>query len=130
MTPTARSLALLARDGWLCAPVERWLPYANVRKDLWGFGDVLACHPRDGLFLIVQSTSADHVAHRLAKARGRPELALWLKAGGAFQVHGWAKRDGRWRCRVVEVRAWDLQPVEVQSLPRRRRRGRQRLLFE
>lgn len=124
MTPTARSLALLRRSGYLPAVVERWLPGANVRADLWHFGDVLAVHPARGEFLIVQATTAAHAAARLTKARARPELALWLRAGGKFQVHAWGKRRGRWHARRVEVRAADLAPAVLAELPRGRRRPR------
>jgi hypothetical protein len=102
------------------------------RRDLFGFADVLAVHPRDGLFLLVQVTTAMHLAGRLAKARRRPELAAWLRAGGRFEVHGWEQRAGRWELRCVEVRGEDLADV-VLSAPRRRRprKGeRQRGLFD
>jgi hypothetical protein len=35
-------MALLRQAGCIAAPVERWLPAANKRSDVWGFGDVLA----------------------------------------------------------------------------------------
>ena len=77
MTPPARSLVYVRRLGFLAAVVEGWRPHANLRQDLFGFADALAIHPRGGLFLLVQATTAAHVAHRLAKAKGRPELATW-----------------------------------------------------
>jgi hypothetical protein len=101
VTPTARTLAELRRQGFLAAAVERWIPVANVRADLWGFADVLAVPPRDGIFLLVQATTTDHTASRLAKARGRAELAAWLRAGGAFEVWGWCKRNRRWEGKRV-----------------------------
>jgi hypothetical protein len=133
MTPTVRSLAYLRREGFLAAVVESWIPHANLRRDLFGFADVLAVHPRDRRFLLVQATTVDHLAGRLAKARGRPELAAWLRAGGAFELHGWALRAGRWYCKRVAVRAEDLAAVVLTAAPRRRRRRkgeRQGLLFE
>jgi hypothetical protein len=116
-------LTLLRRQGFIAAPVERWLPAVNRRADVWGFGDVLGANPSAGGVLLVQATTADHVATRLAKARARPELAAWLLAGGAFEVHGWCRRGGRWHVRRVAVRPEDLAAVEVQPLPRRRRKG-------
>jgi hypothetical protein len=132
LSPTARTLALLRRQGFqLAAAVERWIPGANVRKDLFGVADVLAVHPRDRLFLLVQATSADHVAHRLRKVRARPDLALWLKAGGRFEVWGWFKRAGRWKAKRVEVRAQDLADVVLSTPgPRPRKGERQRELFD
>jgi hypothetical protein len=121
-SPTARSLAHLRRRGFIVAVVERWLPHAGKRADVWGFGDLLAAHPRDGVVLLVQTTTAGHLAHRLAKAKRRPELALWLRAGGRFEVHGWQQHDGRSRVRRVEVVGADLAEV-VLAAPRRRRKG-------
>jgi hypothetical protein len=101
MNPTARSLAFHHRGGFLAAAVERWIPRAGLRADLWHFADALAGNPRDRLFLLVQATSADHVAGRLKKARALPALRSWLMAGGKFAVHGWAKHAGKWTARVV-----------------------------
>jgi hypothetical protein len=131
MSPTARSLQYLRKLGYLPAVVERWVPKADVRVDLWHFADVLAVHPRDRLFLLVQVTTAAHVSHRLAKAKRRPELAAWLRAGGRFEVHGWRQAGGRWELRRVEVTGADLAEVVLAApRPRRQRRGeRQGLLF-
>jgi hypothetical protein len=128
MTPTARSLIYLRRQGFLVEPVERWLPGTQIRKDLFGCGDLIAAHPRDKLIVLVQVTTADHIAHRLAKARARPELRDWIRAGGLFSVHGWQKRAGRWHCRVVSVSGEDLQPDLTPRL--KRGRGRPRGLFD
>jgi hypothetical protein len=132
VTPTVRSLTRLRRLGWQAAPVGKWLPHAGVRVDLWGFGDILADHPRGGLFLIVQSTTASHVAHRLAMAKQRPELAACPRAGGRLEVHGWEQRDGRWFVRVVAVQREDLADVVLAApLHRRRRKNeRKRDLFD
>src|SRR5262249_6486275 len=125
MTPTARTLNLLRDAGFQAAIVEKWAPYASVRMDLWGFGDVLAVHPRDGLFLIVQVTTIDHVSHRLAKAKTSPDLLGWLKAGGTFEVHGWVKRGRRWDVKRVAVQAEDLSAVVLEApWHRRPRKGR------
>ena len=132
MTPTARTLAYLRRLGYLAAVVELWIPGANVRRDLFGFADVLAVHPRDRLFLLVQATTTDHAAHRLGKAKARPELLAWLKAGGRFEVQGWTRRAGRWQVRVISVRPEDLAGVIRAGPPRRgrpRRGERQQTLF-
>ncbi len=124
MSPTARTLAQLRSEGYLAAVVERWLPGANLRSDLWRFGDVLAVHPGRRAFLIVQTTSLPNVAHRLAKARRQAELGLWLKAGGFFEVHGWTRRNGRWACKRIVVHQGDLAAEVVQCPPRKRRRPR------
>lgn len=95
---------------------------------MFSFADVLACHPRDGLFLLVQATSGSNVAARVAKVQGRPEAALWIKAGGRCEVWGWRKRAGRWEVRRVEVTADGVSVVEAPK--RSARKPRQRGLFE
>jgi hypothetical protein len=129
-TPTRLTLDLLRRSGYVAAVVEKWLPKINRRQDLWGFADILAIDRREGGFLLVQCTSVGHVADRLAKAKGRPELAAWLKAGGRFEVWGWSKRGKRWEVKRVGVQAGDLGPVVITAPKRRRKRDRQRMLFE
>jgi hypothetical protein len=118
MTPTALSLQLLRREGFMADVVERLLPHARVRKDLFGFGDVLAVMPGEAL-LAVQATSGSNVAARLAKAKALPALRIWL--GHRFGVWGWQLRSGRWTVRRVAFRAEDLVPVELTPRPRPRR---------
>src|SRR5208282_1305404 len=129
MTPTARSLALLRRSGYVADVVERWIPGANVRRDLFGCIDVLAVRPAARAILAVQATTSDHLAHRLDKARKLPALAAWLRAGGAFEVWGWARRGKRWHVRRVAVRSEDLAAVVLEAPPRRRKGERQGELF-
>jgi len=129
MTPLGRSLVWLRRQGFIACAVERWLPRCNRRRDAFGFGDILAASPRDGVVLLVQATTAAHVAGRLDKAREIPELAGWLRAGAAFEVHGWFLRAGRWHVRRVAVAAGDLAGVVLSRRPGRRRRSLQRELF-
>lgn len=124
MSPTGRSLNLLRRSGYLAETVERWLPRINVRRDLFHFADVIACHAVREEIVLVQATSISNIAARLAKAQGRPELRTWLAAGGRFLVMGW---DGN-KVKQLEVRPEDLAAVVVEQ-PRRRGRERQRLLF-
>ncbi len=122
MSPAARTLALLRKEGWQVAVVEKWLPHVHLRQDLWHFGDVLACHPKEKKFLVVQVTTVAHVAHRLAKAQARVELAVWLEAGGCFEVWGWALRNGRWHCKRVKVLAQSETPIT--EVPKQQRRSR------
>jgi hypothetical protein len=131
VTPTGRTLAYLRDAGYLADVTERWIPHRNIRRDLFGIGDVLAVHPARQEFLLIQATTAAHVGDRLARVKGkrRPELTSWLQAGGRFECWGWVKRDGRWHLKRAVVRPEDLQTVFVQSLPRRNARP-QRMLFE
>lgn len=116
-TPTSRSLDLLRQLGFLAAVVESWIPKIERRRDLFGFADLLAVHPRDKVFLLVQATSIGNVSSRLKKAQGKGSLALWLRAGGRFEVHGW----GPGGVKRVAVQSGDLQAT---ILERPGRRGR------
>jgi hypothetical protein len=91
VTPTARSLDLLRRDGWTAECVEKFLPYGRVRRDYLGFIDVLAIQLGERI-LAVQATSASNVSARVKKALESPHLRTWLSTGARFEVWGWSKK--------------------------------------
>jgi hypothetical protein len=101
ISPTARTLAKLRKEGWLPWVVEKWIPGANIRSDLFGFIDVLAIRGTETLG--VQSTSRSNVASRVKKIAEHENVARVREAGWAIVVHGWAKNSkGRWECREVD----------------------------
>jgi hypothetical protein len=128
-SPTALTLGALRRAGYTAAVVERFIAQANVRRDLFGFADVIACHPTERSIVLVQTTTAANLANRLAKAKGRTELRDWLSAGGRFVLHGWRRAGKHWAVRTIEVRGEVLAAVVLTAPPRRRRERKQRLLF-
>jgi len=81
---------------------------------------VLAVHPVPREIALVQVTTAENLAHRLAKMKAVPELAGLLAAGVLIHVHGWTRREGCWVCKTVQIRAEDLSPIVVCNLPRQR----------
>ena len=105
--PTAGTLQLLRRHGYLAAVCEHWNPFARVRCDLFGFADVLAVRAGAPV-LAVQATSASNHAARVRKARDLPAMRVWLAAGCAFEVWSWAKRKGRWAVRCQAITPADL----------------------
>jgi hypothetical protein len=111
MSPTARTLALLRREGFTAGVVERWLPYAGVRSDLFGCMDLVAVRRHEPGVLGIQATTAANLATRLKKAKQQPELRTWLAAGNQFAVFAWHKREGRWQVKRVSLRAGDLAEV-------------------
>jgi hypothetical protein len=121
-------LKLLRQLGYVADVVERWLPHANVRRDLFGCIDLIAVHALERGVLAVQCTTRGHVSDRLAKARGRPELRTWLAAGNRLEVWGWQRRERRWEVVRVTVTYEALADDSPIILPRRRR-SRQRELF-
>lgn len=110
MSPTARTLERLRVLGCLAESVEKWIPQAKVRRDLFGIGDVIWVHGHE--IGLVQATTAAHVAAREAKARANPNLARWLRAGGKFAVWGWSLRGARGTRKV-----WTLTERELKVLP-------------
>lgn len=115
MTPTARSLDKLRKDGFTACVVEKWVPAGPagfkgpiITRDAFNFGDLLACRIGETGAVLVQTTTNDHVATRIAKIRGIAEAGIWLASGQRILVHGWAKKGSKgarklWTCRVVEV---------------------------
>ncbi len=103
MTPTQRTLKLMRERGWHAEVTEKWIPGANIRKDLWTFCDVLCLHPESGEILAVQTTSASNISSRIKKIRDCELTPTVRKCGIGIHVHGWAKPVKGRRCwSVVE----------------------------
>jgi hypothetical protein len=119
MTPTARTLEALRRAGFIASVVERWIAAPCIRKDCFGFADILAARPVDQRILLVQATSAGNVSARLAKTKSKAEAAAWLHSGGEIEIWGWAKRRNRWRVKIVALSADDLAAVVIVKPGRR-----------
>jgi hypothetical protein len=118
-SPTALTMKYLRRSGYLVDVAERWIPGANIRRDLFHVIDLVAIIP-DEPILAVQATSLTNVSARIAKAQASGELAVWLKTGHArFQVFGWARHGKQWLPKIVELLAEDLAPVVVVTHPTR-----------
>lgn len=88
-TPTQRTLKLMRDRGWLAEVTEKWIPGANIRKDLWTFCDVLCLHPESGEILAVQTTSASNMSARVKKIVECELTAIVRKCGIGIHVHGW-----------------------------------------
>ena len=102
MSPTARSLKYLREMGYLADVVERWIPMARIRKDLFGIGDIFAI--KDNERLIVQTTSASNVSARVRKIADHENTPKVRSAGVSIHVHGWRKNAaGRWVITVKDL---------------------------
>jgi len=114
-SPTQRSLKKLRDDGYIVAVVEKWVPSGPagfkgpiITRDVWNFGDILACKVGQIGATLVQTTSGTHVAERLEKMRSIAEVGIWIAAGNRVVVHGWRKvgdvgKRKVWECREVNV---------------------------
>lgn len=121
-SPTARTLYALRRSGYEAEPVERWIPTANIRKDLFGIGDVIAVRASEPGALLIQCTTLANLSSRRNKAAKIAALRTWLAAGNRFELWGWHQdRNGAW-----QVRREALNPDTLAAVPVERRASRRR----
>lgn len=100
-SPTQRSLKHLRKLGYLAEVTEKTIPRVFIKKDLFGFIDILAI--RDGEVLGVQATSGDNVAARVTKIANHDNVGAVRKANIRIVVHGWRKNaKKRWVLREVD----------------------------
>jgi hypothetical protein len=100
-SPTQLTLKLLREEGWNVEVVERWIPGANIRKDLFGFIDLVAL--KDGQTLGVQATTYSNISARVTKIKNAESLSEVRKACWKLWVIGWRKQNNRWTYRLVDV---------------------------
>jgi len=120
ISPTQRTLKALKEQGRLCAIAEKWNPFGGpfgVRKDLFGFIDVIVLDPQRGIGAI-QSTGTAFKQHldKLLNSDCTEAVIEWLRSGGFVELWGWRKvklRRGakamRWQPRVKEITLNDLE---------------------
>lgn len=103
-SPTQRTLAEARKRGWTAQVVEKWIPQARRRQDLFGCIDLLAL---DGLpgSLGIQATSGSNHSSRIKKAADEPRLRPWLEAGNRFEVWSWGKRGAHGSRKTWVLRA-------------------------
>jgi hypothetical protein len=115
--PLQRSKAHMEKNGWSVAIVEKWIPPRGnmefgVRKDVWGFGDLLACRPQIGIpppaIALVQCCRAADMAAHKAKILAIKDYYFWRSAGGKVFLQGWSKKGGRGK-----VKRWALTEEEL-----------------
>lgn len=101
-SPTQCTLDKWRKAGYRCEVVEKTIPKTFIKKDLFGFIDVLAVG--HGETVGIQTTSAGHISDRVRKIEGMPEIVADLRdAGWRLIVEGWKKPKNRWVSREVDV---------------------------
>jgi hypothetical protein len=88
-SPTSRSLQLLRRSGYVAEVCERWIPSANVRRDLFHVGDIFAVSEARKEVWLIQACTLKGLAARRKKALQQPKLKAFLLAGGRFMILAW-----------------------------------------
>lgn len=96
-TPNQRSKELLEAEGYTVALVEKYNSWSQARHDLFGFADLLAVG--NGETVAIQATTDSNLAARRTKLNECDAVPLCLAVGWRIEIHGWAKRNNRWRCR-------------------------------
>ena len=96
-SPQARAIQRLKADGWMVATVEHWNPFARIRQDLFGIGDLLAV--RGSETALVQVTSRSNVHARAAKIAASEAAPRLRDAGWLIWIWGYGKTKtlGDWR---------------------------------
>lgn len=102
MSPTQLTLRKWRNAGYMVQVVEHWVPQARIRRDLFGFVDVVAVG--HGETVGIQTTSAKNMSARVRKIEEMPEIVATLRdANWRLVVEGWRKPAHRWISREVEV---------------------------
>lgn len=101
ISPTQRTLKALRDEGFLVEVVERWIPGANIRKDLFSFIDIVAI--KGGRTLAVQACSGGDINKRVDKITNHENLPAVREAGWEIQVWGWRKLKSGWAPIIVDL---------------------------
>jgi len=101
MSPTQRSLKYLRELGYLVEVVERTIPKTFIKKDLFGFADLLAI--RENEVMLVQVTSGTNVSARVKKIAESEHIDMVRKSGMSVFVHGWRKLKSGWAPKIVDL---------------------------
>lgn len=97
-----------ARSIYACV-VEKWIPNTSIRKDAFGFGDILAMDALHGAVLVqvCEDNGGGMSTHvRKIQVECVIEATAWLMRGNRIYVVGWGQRaaTGReWVPRFMEL---------------------------
>lgn len=92
----------LTAQGYLVADVEKVIPHTCIKRDLFGFIDLIAI--REDETLAVQVTSKSNMAARVTKITEHDNLAMVRKAGWRIQVWGLRKeKDGTYSTKITDL---------------------------
>ncbi len=101
---TLASVKMLESSGWTVGRVEQTIPHTFIKRDFFGFADLIACSPTRGT-LAIQVTGGGNGSTRAIKIRGEARAGVWLAAGNRIQVHDWVERAGQKEreCKILEI---------------------------
>ena len=102
MSTMERTLALLRKEGWTLAIVEKWLAAIQIRQDMFGFADVVAIGESLGIMAVQVCADSGRAAHR-TKILAEKRALTWLRAGGRILLISWGKHGPRGGRKVWEA---------------------------
>lgn len=106
MSPTARSLAYLRKNGGIAEVVERYNSFSRTRKDLFGWCDIVCLRAIGSSYQLqfIQTTTKSNMSSRITKITDSDTVGPVRKAGVEIFVHGWYKdKRGRWQVEVEDL---------------------------
>jgi hypothetical protein len=102
-SPTQRSKAHAESMGYQVAIVEKWNPWAKIRQDLFGFGDLL-CMKEGHVLVLIQTTTTGNMKSRIQKIHALPTAWKWITTGNKIEVWGWAIRGKKGTRKKYELK--------------------------
>ncbi len=124
LSPTQRTLKKQREMGRLAAITEKYNPHVGphgIRQDLFGFIDIIALDPLEGV-IAIQSCGSDFAAHarKLMEERNQNVFDWLLHA--PVELWGWRKvklnRGGkamRWTPRIADVVRINEEEIQVRE---------------
>jgi hypothetical protein len=112
-----RTLKCLKESNFLVQKVESYNAFSGTRHDLFGFIDILACHPHYST--IGLQVCGDDWSSHVKKMTGdrREAVILWLLAGNRCLLIGWRElKDQGWIPRVREFTLADFPEITDEAL--------------
>jgi hypothetical protein len=94
----------MRNQGYVCQVVEKTIPHCFIKKDLFGFIDILAMKVGEQGLIGIQTTSTGNMNARIKKIGEEPLAEVFLKTGNRVVVHGWAKRGPRGKRKVFQLK--------------------------
>ena len=112
-SPTERTLRLFRKQGYSAGVVEKWIPRVNIRKDLFGFIDIIAVSPAGIGSIAIQATSYSNMSARRNKILENDIAIEWLTARNRIILIGWKKKGARWEYKEEEITLEQFREVEL-----------------
>jgi hypothetical protein len=86
-----RTMGWLRDLGFTVGKTEQWLAFAKIRRDLFGFADVVAMKEGTEGILAVQTTHENFLDEHKKLMRTMKTVKLWLRCSNRILLVGWNK---------------------------------------